>query len=111
MWLIARTVNIGVIAGVGYTFYSKPHLRANTKAITSTVAATLALVTGEGVAVEQYLTRTPEGQSALQHARERRHWLAQYLHNFFARVNPYKGAIGVCESLFYGLRILAEVTK
>lgn len=94
---MSRTVNIGIIAGVGYTFYSKPHLRANTKAITSTVAATIALLTGEGFATNQVLKQTPEGQSALQHARERRHWLAQYLHDFFARVNPYKGAVGIGE--------------
>lgn len=90
-------MNVGLIAGVGYAFYSKPHLRSNTKAITTTAAAALTIVLGEGCAAEQYLSRTPEGQSALRRAKEKRHWLANYINEFVARTNPYKGAVGICK--------------
>lgn len=89
------TVNVGLIAGVGYAFYTKPHLRTSTKAITTSVSAALTLLLAEGYAAEQY-SHTPEGQSALRKARERRHWLVNYLHDFVARTNPTKGAIGIC---------------
>ncbi|KAF5325879.1 hypothetical protein D9611_000205 [Ephemerocybe angulata] len=95
-------VNVGLIAGVGYSFYAKPHLRANTKAITSTVAAALSLFLGEGLAAEQVLKKTPEGQSALRRAKQQRHWLANYLHEFAARVNPYKGAVGLLNTAVVG---------
>ncbi|KAJ2922014.1 hypothetical protein H1R20_g15077, partial [Candolleomyces eurysporus] len=94
-------VNVGLIAGVGYAFYAKPHLRTSTKAITTSVSAALVLIFAEGSVAEQY-SHTPEGQSAIRRARERRHWLANYLRDFAARTNPTKGAIGILNTLVLG---------
>ncbi|RXW17083.1 hypothetical protein EST38_g8770 [Candolleomyces aberdarensis] len=94
-------VNVGLIAGAGYAFYAKPHLRTSTKAITTSVSAALVLIFAEGSVAEQY-SHTPEGQRAIRRVRESRHWLVNYLHDFAARTNPTKGAIGILNTLVLG---------
>ncbi|THU95665.1 hypothetical protein K435DRAFT_778913 [Dendrothele bispora CBS 962.96] len=62
-------VNIGLFAGASHAFYTQPHLRRDTKAIGSTAAATVALLSAEAFAVEQY-RQTPQGREEERRARE-----------------------------------------
>lgn len=58
-------MNIGLLAGASYAFYTHPRLRRDTKAIISTIAATFALFSAESYAAE-----TRQGKAAKRKARE-----------------------------------------
>ncbi|OCH96559.1 hypothetical protein OBBRIDRAFT_787116 [Obba rivulosa] len=62
-------LNLGLLTGAGYTYYTKPHLRRDTRAIVSTVAAFLTLAGAESYAAEKYRI-TPRGQEAERKARK-----------------------------------------
>ena len=68
-------VNIGLVSGAGYAFYTRPYLRRDTSAIASAVAAAFALAATESYVAEQY-RKTPAGQREEQLANE--HGSAMY---------------------------------
>ena len=62
-------VNIGLISGAAYAFYTKPQLRRDTRAILSAVAGALTLLTAEGYGAEKY-RETPRGQREAEKAKK-----------------------------------------
>ncbi|OBZ68151.1 hypothetical protein A0H81_11885 [Grifola frondosa] len=62
-------LNIGLISGAAYCFYTKPHLRRDAKVIASTAAVTLTLASAECYAAERY-SKTPAGQHEERKAKE-----------------------------------------
>ncbi|KZT11065.1 uncharacterized protein LAESUDRAFT_755682 [Laetiporus sulphureus 93-53] len=54
-------LNIGLISGAGYVYYTEPHLRRDTRALASTAAAALVILSGESYAAEKY-RQTPHGK-------------------------------------------------
>jgi len=51
---LVGVLNLGIIGGLGYTFYTRPELQSDRRAITSVVVGALALAAGEGFIAEQY---------------------------------------------------------
>lgn len=90
-------MNIGLISGVGYTFYACPHLRRNPKIITSTAAAALAVFTGEGYLAEVY-RRTPAGRKEEQQAKQEGAALYRYSREHLLRPGVLGGIVGAGES-------------
>lgn len=62
-------VNVGLISAAGYAFYTKPYLRRENRALASTAAAALVLLSGESYAAEKY-RQTPRGQAEERKAKE-----------------------------------------
>ncbi|KAG8681726.1 hypothetical protein FRC09_017293, partial [Ceratobasidium sp. 395] len=62
-------VNVGLIAFAGREFYTKPHLRTDTRALGITVAATLGLLGCEGALAEAYL-KTDAGYKEKERAKK-----------------------------------------
>ncbi|KAH6914148.1 hypothetical protein BKA70DRAFT_1369503 [Coprinopsis sp. MPI-PUGE-AT-0042] len=77
-------VNVGLLTGVGYSFYSKPLLRRDTGAISTIVASGLGLLLAEGYLAEQY-AETPEGQRDVQRVKSESQALARYADDLFHR--------------------------
>ncbi|KAG8961795.1 hypothetical protein FRC03_004952 [Tulasnella sp. 419] len=61
--------NIGIIGTVGYQFYAKPHLRSDTRALTTTAISALALFGTEGLFADAY-RKTAAGQQEERRAKE-----------------------------------------
>ena len=94
---IVNAVNIGLISGVGYTFYACPHLRRNSKIITSTAAAALAIFTGEGYLAEVY-RKTPAGREEERRAKQEGAALYRYSREHLLRPGVLGGIVGAGES-------------
>lgn len=88
------TVNLGLIGGTAYTYYTKPHLRRDTRAIASTVAAALALFTGEGYAAEKY-SETPRGKREAEKAKKEGAALYRIAREHILRPGVLGGLVGV----------------
>jgi len=67
---LVGVVNIGLLAGASYAFYTHPRLRRDTKAIISTIAATFALFSAESYAVAEAPQIKSKGKAAKRKARE-----------------------------------------
>jgi len=94
-------VNVGLITAVGRAFYTQPHLRHDTKVISSTVAGALALMTAEGYASEQY-RQTPSGQAEERRAREEGSVLYKHLHQQILRPGVAGGLVGLVNTAVLG---------
>ncbi|CCM00392.1 uncharacterized protein FIBRA_02422 [Fibroporia radiculosa] len=55
-------LNVGLISTAGYAYYTKPHLHRDSRALASTAAAALLLLSAESYAAEKY-SQTPAGQA------------------------------------------------
>lgn len=83
------------MAGASRAFYTQPHLRRDTKVISSTVAATLAIFTAEGFAVEKY-SQTPRGKAEAKRAKEEGTLLYKHAHEAILRPGVAGGIVGLC---------------
>lgn len=90
-------MNIGLIGFAGYSFYTKPYLRRDTRAIGSAAAATLFLLTGEGYAAEKY-RQTPRGQEEEARAKKEGAALYRCAKEHILRPGVLGGLVGVGES-------------
>jgi hypothetical protein len=88
------TVNIGLISGVGYTYYACPHLRRDTRFLTSTAAAALAVFGAEGYLAETY-RKTPAGREEERKAKEEGAALYRYGREHLLRPGVLGGLVGV----------------
>ncbi|OJT13113.1 hypothetical protein TRAPUB_10339 [Trametes pubescens] len=94
-------LNLGLIGGTAYTYYTKPHLRRDTRAIASTVAAALALFTGEGYAAEKY-SETPRGQREAKKAKKEGAALYRVAREHILRPGVLGGLVGVVNAGILG---------
>ena len=92
----SSTVNVGLITGTAYTFYTKPHLQRDTRAIFSAVGGALALLGVEGYAAEKY-HETPHGQREARKAKEEGAVLYRAACEHLLRPGVLGGLLGVCE--------------
>ena len=90
-------MNLGVLGGTAYTFYTKPHLRRDTRAIASTVAAALTLFGAEGFAAEKY-RETPRGRREAEKAKKEGAALYRVAREHILRPGVLGGLLGVGES-------------
>jgi hypothetical protein len=89
-------VNIGLLASVGRTFYLRPHLRRDATAISSALAATVALISIEGFAAEKYL-QTPRGQEEERRAKKEGALIFRHTHEQIMRPGVLGGVVGIGE--------------
>ncbi|RDX54970.1 hypothetical protein OH76DRAFT_1478465 [Lentinus brumalis] len=94
-------INIGLISGAAYTFYTKPHLRRDTRAIASAVAGALTLLSAEGYAAEKY-RETPRGQREAQKAKKEGAALYRAAREHILRPGVLGGLLGVLNTAVLG---------
>ncbi|KAJ7132873.1 hypothetical protein C8R43DRAFT_1023748 [Mycena crocata] len=94
-------VNIGLMAGAARAFYTQPHYRRDTTVISSTVAATLAILSVEGYAAEAY-RKTAAGQAEEARAKEEGAALYRYLREQILRPGTLGGLVGVINLAILG---------
>ena len=90
------TVNLGLFGGAAYTYYTKPHLRRDARAVASSVAAALTLLSAEGYAAEKY-RETPRGQREAEKAKKEGAALYRYAREHILRPGVLGGLLGVRE--------------
>ncbi|KAI0823391.1 hypothetical protein BC628DRAFT_1325257 [Trametes gibbosa] len=94
-------LNLGVLGGTAYTFYTKPHLRRDTRAIASTVAAALTLFGAEGFAAEKY-RETPRGRREAEKAKKEGAALYRVAREHILRPGVLGGLLGVVNAGILG---------
>jgi hypothetical protein len=92
-------VNIGLLASVGRTFYLRPHLRRDATAISSALAATVALISIEGFTAEKYL-QTSRGQEEERRAKKEGALVFRHTHEQIMRPRVLGGIVGIGEYYF-----------
>ncbi|KAK0461390.1 uncharacterized protein EV420DRAFT_196480 [Desarmillaria tabescens] len=98
---IIGIVNVGLLAGAARAFYTQPHLRRDSKAISSAVAATIALLSMEGFAVEKY-SKTPRGQEEARRAKEDGSLIYRNLREQILRPDVLGGILGIVNAGILG---------
>ncbi|EFI28198.1 hypothetical protein CC1G_14225 [Coprinopsis cinerea okayama7 len=93
--------NVGLLTGVGYTFYSKPLLRRDPAAISTAAVSTLALLFAEGYLAEQY-SETPEGQRQVRRAKDKTSALARYVDDLIHRTTTLNVLVGTLNTAVVG---------
>lgn len=92
-------VNVGILAGLGYTAYINKDKRVWDKRIVAgAVAGTLALFGAEGYVAEKHL-ETPEGQREAQRAKEEGSKFYLAAKEKVLRPGVAGGMVGACECL------------
>lgn len=102
-------MNIGLLASVGRTFYLRPHLRRDATAISSALAATVALISIEGFAAEKYI-QTTRGQEEERRAKKEGALIFRHAHEQIMRPGVLGGVVGIseyCARLCYFTRVNA----
>ncbi|RPD53508.1 hypothetical protein L227DRAFT_581275 [Lentinus tigrinus ALCF2SS1-6] len=94
-------VNVGLISGAAYNFYTKPHLRRDTRAIASAVAGALTLLGAEGFAAEKY-RETPRGQREAAKAKKEGAVLYRAAREHILRPGVLGGLLGVLNAGILG---------
>lgn len=79
---------------MGRTFYAKPELRRNASAISSAVAASIALLSLEGFAAEHY-RKTPQGRKEERKAKKEHALIYRHLHEQIMRPGVLGGLLGL----------------
>jgi len=87
-------VNIGVIGGLGYLFYTTPAYRSDYKIVGGSAAGLLVLLGAEGVMAESYL-QTEEGQREKQRAEEEGSALYRQTKEVVLRPGVFGGILGL----------------
>ncbi|KAK7057300.1 hypothetical protein R3P38DRAFT_1170121 [Favolaschia claudopus] len=87
-------VNVGLLAGAARAFYVNPHYRHDTQVISTTVAATLALLGAEGYAADAY-RKTPAGQEEERRAKEEGAVIYRHAREQILRPGTLGGLVGV----------------
>ena len=88
------TVNVGLIGAVGYQLYTTPYLRRDTKFLSSTAAAAVALFGTEGFLAEWY-AQTPQGQREKARAKEEGAMIYQVTKETVLRPGVFGGLLGL----------------
>ncbi|KAJ6557191.1 hypothetical protein B0H10DRAFT_2121020 [Mycena sp. CBHHK59/15] len=94
-------LNIGLMAGAARAFYVQPHYRRDTTVISSTVAATLAILSAEGYAAEAY-RNTAAGQEEERRAKEEGAVLYRQAREHILRPGTLGGLVGVVNLAIIG---------
>lgn len=92
--LFILSVNVGLLAGTAYAYYAQPHLRRDTKIISSTVVGGLVLLGGEGYLTEAY-RKTAQGQEEERRAREEGSILYRHVREQILRPGVLGGLVGL----------------
>ncbi|KAJ7901717.1 hypothetical protein B0H14DRAFT_2668174 [Mycena olivaceomarginata] len=87
-------VNIGLLAGAARAFYVNPHYRRDTQVISTTVAATLAILGSEGYLAEAY-SKTAAGQEEERRAKEEGAVIYRHLREQILRPGTLGGLLGL----------------
>jgi hypothetical protein len=88
--------NVGLIATFGYQLYAKPHLRSDTRALSTAVVSTLVLFGVEGYVAEAY-RQTAAGQEEERRAREEGALLYRQTKDIVLRPGVLGGLVGAGE--------------
>lgn len=91
---LVGVVNVGLLAGASYAFYTHPHLRSDKQAIGGTLAAALVLSGVEGYAVERF-RETPYGQEEERRAKQEGALLYRHAREAVLRPGVLGGLVGV----------------
>ncbi|KAJ7703316.1 hypothetical protein B0H17DRAFT_1042690 [Mycena rosella] len=94
-------VNIGLMAGAARAFYAQPHYRRDTTVISSTVAATLAILSVEGWAAEAY-RKTAAGQEEERRAKEEGALIYRHAREQILRPGTLGGIVGLINVAILG---------
>jgi len=94
-------LNIGLVAGVGRAFYTRPNLRRDAAAVSSVVTAAIALVTVEGYAAESY-RKTTRGQEEERRAKEEGAVIYRHLREVVLRPGVLGGLVGFVNTVVLG---------
>ncbi|KAF9264204.1 hypothetical protein L218DRAFT_926526 [Marasmius fiardii PR-910] len=94
-------VNIGLLASASRAFYTQPHLRRDTRAISSTIAGAFAILTAEGYAAEKY-RETPAGREEERRAREEGAVIYRQLREHILRPGVLGGLVGLVNAAILG---------
>jgi hypothetical protein len=94
-------VNIGLLASVSRSFYTQPHLRRDTRAISSTIAGAFAILALEGYAAEKY-RETPVGREEERRAREEGAVIYRQLREHILRPGVLGGLVGLVNAAILG---------
>ncbi|KAJ7783016.1 hypothetical protein B0H16DRAFT_475813 [Mycena metata] len=94
-------LNIGLLAGTARAFYVQPEYRRDTKVISTTVAAALALLSAEGYAAEAY-RQTAAGQEEERRAKEEGAVIYRHLREQILRPGTLGGLVGVINLAILG---------
>jgi len=94
-------VNIGLLAGAARAFYVNPALRQDRKVISSTVAASLAILGVEGYLGEAY-RKTAAGQEEERRAKEEGAVIYRHLREQILRPGTLGGLVGVINLAILG---------
>ncbi|KAJ7497183.1 hypothetical protein FB451DRAFT_1210419 [Mycena latifolia] len=94
-------VNIGLLAGAARAFYVQPHYRRDTTVISSTVAATLALLSVEGYAAEAY-RKTAAGEEEERRAKQEGALLYRHAREQIMRPGTLGGLVGIINLAILG---------
>ncbi|KAG8767859.1 hypothetical protein FRC15_005452 [Serendipita sp. 397] len=87
-------VNLGVLGGLGYLFYTEPSYRQDYRIIGGSVAGVVVLFGAEGAMAESYL-QTPEGQREKQRVEEEGSALYRQTREIVLRPGVFGGILGV----------------
>lgn len=93
-------MNVGILGGVGYTAYTRPDLRRDTRFLASTTAGILTLFGAEGYAAERY-RETPAGQREEKRAKQEGAALYRVAHEQILRPGVLGGLVGACKSILH----------
>ncbi|KAF9529335.1 hypothetical protein CPB83DRAFT_812776 [Crepidotus variabilis] len=94
-------VNIGVFATIGRTFYTQPDLRRDGTALSTAVIGSLALLSAEGYAAEQY-RQTPQGRDEEKRAKKEGALIYRHLHEQVMRPGVLGGLVGILNTAILG---------
>ncbi|KAI0054972.1 hypothetical protein BV25DRAFT_323424 [Artomyces pyxidatus] len=87
-------VNVGLLAGASYAYYTEPRLRRDARAIASTVISAFAILGAEGYAADTY-RRTPEGRTHERKVREEGSAVYRYAREHVLRPGVLGGLLGL----------------
>ncbi|KAJ6586806.1 hypothetical protein DFH09DRAFT_1141578 [Mycena vulgaris] len=94
-------INIGLLAGAARAFYAQPHYRRDTTVISSTVAATLAILGVEGYLGEAY-RKTAAGQEEERRAKEEGALIYRHAREQILRPGTLGGLLGLINLALLG---------
>ncbi|PSR81121.1 hypothetical protein PHLCEN_2v6456 [Hermanssonia centrifuga] len=94
-------VNVGLLSWAGYSLYTKPYIRHDTRLLATSAVAALTLVGAEGYAAEKYRL-TPAGQKEEQRARQEGAVLYNAAREHILRPGVYSGLVGGLNAGVFG---------
>ncbi|KAH7913881.1 hypothetical protein BJ138DRAFT_1058059 [Hygrophoropsis aurantiaca] len=87
-------VNVGLLSGLGYAFYTNPDLRRDRTALGSAIGGSVVMLSMEGYAAEKY-RQTPSGRAEERRAREEGSLLYKHTREIVLRPGVLGGLVGL----------------